>query len=144
MIEKSGASLDQNKTSTELLTDLSKAFDCLPHDLVIAKLHAYACDLLSLKLLNSYLRNMHQRVQINNCYSSWVAILFGVSQGPLLKYRTKGCRQIHEIKQNGFFLWHVLQWILCEYLTKPSKFVFCVTGVLAIKSKHFQDFLEIF
>ena len=128
IIEKSSASLDQNRTSTELLTDLSKAFDCLTHDLIIAKLHAYGCDLLSLKLINSYLRNMHQRVKINNFYSSWAAILFGVSQG---------CRQIHVIKQNSFLLRNVLQWILCEYLTKPSKFVFCVNGVLAIKSKHF-------
>ena len=79
IIEKSSASLDQNRPSTE-------AFDCLPHDLIIAKLHAYGCDLLLLNLLNSYLRNVHQRVKINNFYSSWVVILFGVSQGPILKF----------------------------------------------------------
>ena len=104
IIEKSSASLDQNRPSTELLTDLSKAFDCLPHDLIIAKLHAYGCDLLLLKLRNSYLRNVHQRVKINNFYSSWVVILFGVSQGPLLKFWKKICGQIHEIKQNVFFV----------------------------------------
>ena len=70
MTEKWRASLDQNGTRAALLTDLSKVFDCLPHDLLIAKLHAYGCDLPSLKLLNSYLRNRHQRVKINNFYSS--------------------------------------------------------------------------
>ena len=42
MIEKWTASLDQNGTCAVLLTDLSKAFDCLPLDLLIAKLHAHA------------------------------------------------------------------------------------------------------
>ena len=51
MIEKWRASVDQNGTYAALLTDLSKAFD------LITKFHAYDCDLSSLKLLNSYLRN---------------------------------------------------------------------------------------
>ena len=84
MIEKWRASLDQNGTCAALLTDLSKAFDCLPHDLLIAKLHAYGCDLPSLKLLNSYLRNRHQHIKINNFYSSWAELLFGVPQGSIL------------------------------------------------------------
>ena len=75
---------DQNGTCAALLTDLSKAFDWLPHDLLIPKLHAYGCDLPSLKLLNCYLRNRCQRVKINNFYSSWAEILFGVPQGSIL------------------------------------------------------------
>ena len=63
-IDRWRASLDQNGTCAVLLTDLSKAFDCLPHYLLIAKLHAYGYDLPSLKLLNSYLRNWHQCVKI--------------------------------------------------------------------------------
>ena len=54
MFEKWRASLDQNGTCAVLLADLSKAFDCFLHDLLIAKLHAYGCDLLSLQLRNSY------------------------------------------------------------------------------------------
>ena len=76
--------LDQNRTCAALLADLSKAFDCLPHDQLIAELHAYGCDLPSLKLLNCYLCYKHQRVKINNFYSSWVEILFGVPQGSIL------------------------------------------------------------
>ena len=84
MTEKWRASLDQNETCAALLTDLSKAFHCLPHDLFIGKLHAYGCDLTSLKLLNWYLRNRRQHVKINNFYSSWAEILFGVPQGSIL------------------------------------------------------------
>ena len=66
-----------------LLTDLSKAFDCLLHDL-IAKLHAYGFEMSSLKLLYSYLTNRRQRVKINNAYSSWKDIIYGVPQGSIL------------------------------------------------------------
>ena len=69
MIKKWRASLDRNETCAALLRDLSTAFDCLPHDLLIAKLHAYSCDLPSLKLLSCYLRNRRQHVKINNFYS---------------------------------------------------------------------------
>ena len=64
--------------------NLRSAFDCLPHNLLIAKLHAYGPDRPSLKLLNSYLCSRHQRVKINNFYSSWAYILFGVPQGSML------------------------------------------------------------
>ena len=38
------------KWKTELLTDLSKVFDCIPHDLIIAKLAAYGFDTNALTL----------------------------------------------------------------------------------------------
>ena len=84
MIEKWRESLDQGGAYGALLTDLSKAFDCLPHDLLIAKLHAYGLDIKSLKLMFSYLTNRKQRVKINDPYSSWSKILFGVPQGSIL------------------------------------------------------------
>ena len=84
MIEKWRKSLDQRGPYGPLLTDLSKAFDCLPHDLLIAKLHACGLDIKSLKLMFSYLTNRKQRVKINDTYSSWSEILFGVPQGSIL------------------------------------------------------------
>ena len=67
-----------------LLTDLSKAFDCLPHDLIVAKLHAYGFSIESLKLINSYLTERKQRVKMNDQFSSWLDIVVGVPQGSIL------------------------------------------------------------
>ena len=83
MIEKWRESLDQGGAYGALLTDLSKAFDCLPHELIIAKLYAYGVDMPSLKLINSYLSKRRQRIKID-VYSSWSEILFGVPQGSIL------------------------------------------------------------
>ena len=58
--------------------------DCFLHDMLITELHAYGCHLSLLKFLNSYLRNRHQYVKINDCYSSWAKILLEFSQGSIL------------------------------------------------------------
>ena len=84
MIEKWKRVLDNGCICGALLTDLSKAFDCLPHDLLLAKLHAYRLDSKSLKLLSNYLSNRKQRVRIGNVYSSWHDILAGVPEGSIL------------------------------------------------------------
>ena len=64
--------------------DLSKAFDTINHDLLIAKLHAYGLDTNALKLMLSYLRNRHQRTKVNGSFSDWEELLTGVPQGSVL------------------------------------------------------------
>ena len=63
---------------------LSKAFDCLPHDLLKAKLEDYDLSLGSLRMLHSYLTCHKQRVRIDSSYSSWVDITSGIPQGSVL------------------------------------------------------------
>ena len=69
-----------------LLTMMEPSFDCLPHDLIIAKLNAYGFSLPALNLTQNYLANRKQRTKINDSYSPWSDILFGVGTilGPLL------------------------------------------------------------
>ena len=64
--------------------DLSKAFDCLPHELLIAKMHAYGVGKNTLKLIYSYLKGRQQSVRINGTFSQWLEILSGVPQGSIL------------------------------------------------------------
>ena len=80
MLETWKEAADNSKTSGALLTDLSKTFDYLSHDLLIAKLHAYGLDLASLKLIQDYLTNRKQRTKVDSFYSSWEKILSGVAQ----------------------------------------------------------------
>ena len=80
LLEKWKRSIDRGKVFGALLTDLSKAFDCLNHDLLIAKLNAYVFILPALRLIHDYLLNRKQRTRINNSYSKWMEIAFGVPQ----------------------------------------------------------------
>ena len=70
MLEKWKSSEDKGKVFGVLLTDLSKAFDCLSHELFIAKLNAYGFSLSALKLMQSYLSERKQRTKINQAYIS--------------------------------------------------------------------------
>ena len=84
MLEKWKLAVDNKKTFGALLTDLSKAFDCLPHDLLVAKLNAYGFSLPASRLVLSYLPNRTKRTKINSKLSLWEEILFGVPQGSVL------------------------------------------------------------
>ena len=64
--------------------DLSKAYDCLPRDLLIAKLEAYGLDNDSLNLLLDYLSFRKQRTKVGSAYTNWSKIRRGIPQGSIL------------------------------------------------------------
>ena len=78
MLEKWKSATENKKVLGALLTDLSKAFDCLSHDLLIAKLNAYGFSMSALGFVHSYLKNCMQRTKIISEYSSREEIIFGV------------------------------------------------------------------
>jgi len=114
LVEKLKKSLDESSKCGVLLTDLSKAFDCLIHDLLIAKLHAYGFDFPSLKLIYSYLTDRYQRIRINSAFSQWFKILTGVPQGSVLG------PFLYNINSNDLFLFLILD--LCNFADDNSPF----------------------
>ena len=76
--------LDNSKFIANILMDLSKAYDCLPHDLLIAKLGAYGLGRSSLQLLMDYLSSLKQRTKVGSSYSKWSEIKHGIPQGSML------------------------------------------------------------
>ena len=74
IIEKARKILDKGGTFGALLTDLSKAFDCMTHDLLIAKLYALNFDVNVLNLIFDYLTGRRQRAKINSSFSSYLDI----------------------------------------------------------------------
>ena len=76
--------LDDNKIVGTILIDLSKTFDCLPHDLLSTKLEAYGLERNALKLIMSYLSGRKQCVKNGGYLSQLKLILSGVPQGLIL------------------------------------------------------------
>ena len=88
MIEKIRKIADEKGVFAAVLTDLSKAVDCIPHQLLIAKLSVYGFDMKSIAFISAYLKNQKQKTKIGSNFSQCLNILFGVPQssvlGPLL------------------------------------------------------------
>ena len=84
LLNKWQNSLDKKKFVGTILMDLSKAYDCLLHDLLIAKLAAYGVDHASLSLIYDYLSSRFHRVKIGASVSDWLEMLLGVPQGSIL------------------------------------------------------------
>ena len=64
--------------------DLSKAFDSILHDLLIAKIHAYGFSIDAVTLFYSFLKRLKQNVRINKTHSIFQILLSGVPQGSVL------------------------------------------------------------
>ena len=84
LIETCKKTLDKGGFAGALLMDLSKAFDCLNHELLIAKLSAYVFSPNALRLIHSYLSERKQRVKIDGSFTTWRETMIGVPQGSVL------------------------------------------------------------
>ena len=85
-IEKS---LDNKKTVGGLFLDLSKAFDCVDHNILLSKLNFYGISGKNNKLMKSYITSRYQRVVVkdkfsNSSISEWRQVKYGVPQGSIL------------------------------------------------------------
>ena len=76
--------IDTGNNFSDLLTDLSKAFDCFDHFLLVAKLHCYGHSPLSLELIFSYFSNHTHRAKRKECFSDRLKTEYGVLQGSIL------------------------------------------------------------
>ena len=84
MIEKWKKCLDGKGFAGAILMDLSKAFDTINHELLIAKLEAYGFEENALEIVHSYLSDRWQRTKVNTSFSTWRELLCGVPQGSVL------------------------------------------------------------
>ena len=84
LIENWRHALDNNLFTCAVLMELSKAFDCILHDLLIAKLNAYGLGFDTKTFLHNYLKHRKQSVKINNLSSFFRTILSVVTQGSIL------------------------------------------------------------
>ena len=89
--------LDKSFIVGAVLTYISKVFDCIPHDLLIAPLSAYSLNSYSLCYIYSYLKDRKQCVQINNEQSKLDTIISSIPQGSIFG------PILYNIFFNGFF-----------------------------------------
>ena len=84
MVEKWRKTLDGDGETGTVLTNLSEAFDCIDHNLLIAKLNAYGFEKQSINFIYSYLAKRTQRTQVDSAVSSWKILFSGMPQGSVL------------------------------------------------------------
>ena len=84
ILEELRIACDHKSIAAIVGIDLTKAFDCLPHELLLAKLKSYGLSSDCLLSLRSYLTDRFQRVKIGDTFSDWTRINRGVPQGSVL------------------------------------------------------------
>ena len=85
LLEKWRENLDKNYVAEGVLTDLFKAFECIPHDLLLSKLSAYGVDETCLCYIYPYLLNRKKCMRINNVNSDFLNIISGVPPGSIVR-----------------------------------------------------------
>ena len=84
LLQKWQKELDSSGIVGTILMDLSKTYDCLPPDLILAKLEADGLHMNSLRLIFDYLSSRKQRTKMESAYSNWSKVLRGIPQGSIL------------------------------------------------------------
>ena len=84
LLEECKRVLDKKGYAGAILMDLSKAFDCLDHELLLAKVDAYGFSKNALRFIYSYLTDRKQRAKVNGSFSEWQETKLGVPQGSVL------------------------------------------------------------
>ena len=79
ILEDSRITLDNHECVAAILMDLSKAFDCLPHGLLVAKLRACGLSEEAVELLESNLSDMSQQVRLGTFISTCDKLFKGLS-----------------------------------------------------------------
>ena len=72
---------DNHGVFAAVMKDLSKAFNCISHELLIAKLTPYGFDETSSKVIISYLKNLTHTTKVDSSFSELLNIIYGVPQG---------------------------------------------------------------
>ena len=112
-----------------VLMDLSNTYDCIPHNLLIAKLSAYGIDSMGLLLVSDYFSHHKQRTKIGSSYSSWHDIIRGVLQESLLGPYILLEKNKNVISDRKTDLVGVIEWFKINSLkANPGKFQLMVLG----------------
>ena len=84
LVDRIYGHLENNDIPCAVFCDLSKAFDCLSHPILLDKLEYYGIRGIPLQLIKSYLQNRIQFVQINSTMSTTTSVNIGIPQGSVL------------------------------------------------------------
>ena len=72
---------DEKGNHAALLTDLSKAFGCLPHYILLSKLYEYGIELPFLEHIRDSLSERKQKMKMTRIFSNWSDVIYGEPQG---------------------------------------------------------------